>query len=232
MNKFYLFFKVSKRLVIILMIFSAFYVGLNIGMHLTVNTPMANDDNSYYSSITMMLSIFLMSTATFVPKIIGGIKTVNTKQSYFPVHLLPISLKSKFMIVLSLISICYVVSFLVTFPIEMIGSWVAQTYSPDKKIIVGGVIEYMIQNRVFPLIIADACVGLLCGTLFRKQLRAFLIPLPVRSFIYSFYFSYGHPISLTATEAGICIIFAIICVILSYQCFKRWQPANNGFFMI
>lgn len=230
MNKFYLFFKVSKRLVIILMIFSAFYVGLNIGMHLTINTQMANDDNSYYSSITTMLSIFLMSTATFVPKIIGGIKAVNTKQSYFPVHLLPISLKSKFMIVLSLISICYVASILVIFPIEMIGSWVAQTYYPDKKIIVGGVIEYMIQNRVFPLIIADACVGLLCGTLFRKQLRAFLIPLPVCLFIKSFYFSYDHPISLTAT--GICIIFAIICVILSYQCFKRWQPANNGFFMI
>lgn len=231
MNKINLFFKISKRLTIIIMILSAFYVGLNIGIHLTVNTPMANDDNSYYSSITMMLSIFLMSTATFVPKIIGGIKTVNTKQSYFPVHLLPISLKSKFMIVLSLISICYVVSFLVIFPIEMIGSWVAQTYYPDKKIIVGGVIEYMIQNRVFPLIIADACVGLLCGTLVRKQL-AFLIPLFVCSFINSFYFSYDQPISLTATEAGICIIFAIICILLSYQYFKRWQPANNGFFMI
>lgn len=231
MNKINLFFKISKRLTIITMILSAFYVGLNIGMHLTVNTPMANDDNSYYSGITMMLSIFLMSTATFAPKIIGGIKAVNTKQSYFPVHLLPISLKSKFLIVLSLISICYVASILVIFPIEMIGSWVAQTYYPDKKIIVGGVIEYMIQNRVFPLIIADACVGLLCGTLVRKQL-AFLIPLFVCSFINSFYFSYDHPISLTATEAGICIIFAIICVILSYQCFKRCQPANNGFFMI
>lgn len=231
MNKFYLFFKISKRLTIITMILSAFYVGLNITFHLTIGSPKANAEDFYYSSIIMMLSIFLMSTATFAPKIIGGIKAVNTKQSYFSVHLLPISLKSKFMIVLSLISICYVVSFLVIFPIEMIGSWVARTYYPDKKIIVGGVIEYMIQNRVFPLIIADACVGLLCGTLFRKQL-AFLIPLSVCSFINSFYFSYDHPISLTATEAGICIIFAIICVILSYQCFKRWQPANNGFFMI
>lgn len=232
MNKFYLFFKISKRLTIITMILSAFYVGLNITFHLTIGSPKANAEDFYYSSIITMLSIFLMSTATFAPKIIGGIKAVNTKQSYFPVHLLPISLKSKFMIVLSLISICYVVSFLVIFPIEMIGSWVAQTYYPDKKIIVGGVIEYMIQNRVFPLIIADACVGLLCGTLFRKQLRAFLIPLPVCLFINSFYFSYDQPISLTATKAGICIIFAIICVILSYQCFKRWQPANNGFFMI
>jgi len=231
MNKINLFFKISKRLTIIIMIFSAFYVGLNIVFHLTIGSPKANSEDFYYSSITTMLSIFLMSTATFAPKIIGGIKAVNTKQSYFPVHLLPISLKSKFMIVLSLISICYVASILVIFPIEMIGSWVAQTYYPDKKIIVGGVIEYMIQNRVFPLIIADACVGLLCGTLVRKQL-AFLIPLFVCSFINSFYFSYDHPISLTATEAGICIIFAIICVILSYQCFKRWQPANNGFFMI
>lgn len=229
MNKINLFFKISKRLTTITMILSAFYVVLNIG--LTIGSPKANAEDFYYSSTTTMLSIFLMSTATFAPKIIGGIKAVNTKQSYFPVHLLPISLKSKFMIVLSLISICYVASFLVIFPIEMIGSWVARTYYPDKKIIVGGVIEYMIQNRVFPLIIADACVGLLCGTLFRKQL-AFLIPLSVCSFINSFYFSYDHPISLTATEAGICIIFAIICVILSYQCFKRWQPANNGFFMI
>lgn len=229
MNKINLFFKISKRLTTIIMALSAFYVGLNIG--LTIGSPKANAEDFYYSSTTTMLSIFLMSTATFAPKIIGGIKAVNTKQSYFSVHLLPISLKSKFLIVLSLISICYVVSFLVIFPIEMIGSWVARTYYPDKKIIVGGVIEYMIQNRVFPLIIADACVGLLCGTLFRKQL-AFLIPLSVCSFINSFYFSYDHPISLTATEAGICIIFAIICVILSYQCFKRWQPANNGFFMI
>lgn len=174
MNKINLFFKISKRLTTIIMALSAFYVGLNIG--LTIGSPKANAEDFYYSSTTTMLSIFLMSTATFAPKIIGGIKAVNTKQSYFSVHLLPISLKSKFLIVLSLISICYVVSFLVIFPIEMIGSWVARTYYPDKKIIVGGVIEYMIQNRVFPLIIADACVGLLCGTLFRKQL-AFLIPL-------------------------------------------------------
>lgn len=229
MNKINLFFKISKRLTTITMILSAFYVVLNIG--LTIGSPKANAEDFYYSSTTTMLSIFLMSTATFAPKIIGGIKAVNTKQSYFSVHLLPISLKSKFMIVLSLISICYVASFLVTFPIEMIGSWVAQTYYPDKKIIVGGVIEYMIQNRVFPLIIADACVGLLCGTLVRKQLAAFIL-IFVCSFINSFYFSYDQPISLTATEAGTCIIFAIICVILSYQCFKRWQPANNGFFMI
>ena len=231
MNKINLFFKISKRLTILIMTLSAFYVGLNIVLHLTIGSPKANAEDFYYSSIITMLSIFLMSTATFAPKIIGGIKAVNTKQSYFPVHLLPISLKSKFMIVLSLISICYVASFLVTFPIEMIGSWVAQTYYPDKKIIVGGVIEYMIQNRVFPLIIADACVGLLCGTLVRKQLAAFIL-IFVCSFINSFYFSYDQQISLTATEAGICIIFAIICILLSYQCFKRWQPANNGFFMI
>ena len=226
MNKFYLFFIVSAQFIVQYSIISGIAIVFLFAYKIYFGIPT-------YNNIVIPMIIYgpmmMMIFAESAPRIMDDTKLRNQQQDSLPMQLLPISLKSKFLIILATVSLCCIIIILETLPIEMIASWVVQTYYPDKHINVGGTIESMIQNQVLPLCLAETGLGLLWGTLFRNQAFG-LIPLSGCLFLNGFCFATKHTIS--ATESGICVIFAIICVILSYQCFKRWQPANNGTFMI
>lgn len=233
MNKFHLFFKMSAPLIIMYLMF----IGLGTGLILAIQIYFGNQNGiSFMNQMTYMFCpVIMMTIAEAAPRLMDDTKPMNQLQQHsFPIQLLPISLKSRFLIILAVISVCCIASILITLPIEMIASWAEQTYFHDNHIHVGGIIESMIQTRVLPLFLVGTGIGLLWGTLFRSPYFA-IIPI-VGFLIFSFIkftdFEVKQTLSLTATKSGICIIIAIICVLLSYQCFKRWQPANNGLLMI
>lgn len=233
MNKFHLFFKMSAPLIIMYLMF----IGLGTGLILAIQIYFGNQNGiSFMNQMTYMFCpVIMMAIAEAAPRLMDDTKPMNQLQQHsFPIQLLPISLKSRFLIILAVISVCCIASILITLPIEMIASWAEQTYFHDNHIHVGGIIESMIQTRVLPLFLAEAGIGLLWGTLFRSPYFA-IIPIAgliIINFIKLIYSDIKQTFSVSATESGICIIIAIICVLLSYQCFKRWQPANNGLLMI
>lgn len=233
MNKFHLFFKMSAPLIIMYLMF----IGLGTGLILAIQIYFGNQNGiSFMNQMTYMFCpVIMMAIAEAAPRLMDDTKPMNQLQQHsFPIQLLPISLKSRFLIILAVISVCCIASILITLPIEMIASWVEQTYFHDNHIHVGGIIESMIQTRVLPLFLAEAGIGLLWGTLFRSPYFA-IIPIAgliIINFIKLIYSDIKQTFSVSATESEICIIIAIICVLLSYQCFKRWQPANNGLLMI
>lgn len=233
MNKFYLFFIVSAQFIIMYLML----IGLGIGLILAIQIYFGNQNGiSFMNQMTYIFCPMIMMTiAEAAPRIMDDTKPMNQLQQHsFPIQLLPISLKSRFLIILAVISVCCIASILITLPIEMIASWIEQTYFHDNHIHVGGIIESMIQTRVLPLLLAGVGIGLLWGTLFRSPNFA-IIPIAgfiIINYIKLIHFDIKQTFSVSATESGICIIIAITCVLLSYQCFKRWQPANNGTFMI
>ena len=220
-----------------LIIMYLMFIGLGTGLILAIQIYFGNQNGiSFMNQMTYMFCpVIMMTIAEAAPRLMDDTKPMNQLQQHsFPIQLLPISLKSRFLIILAVISVCCIASILITLPIEMIAGWAEQTYFHDNHIHVGGIIELMNQARVLPLFFVGTGIGLLWGTLFRSPYFA-IIPI-VGFLIFSFIkftdFEVKQTLSLTVTESGICIIIAIICVLLSYQCFKRWQPANNGLLMI
>lgn len=233
MNKFYLFFMVSAQFIVQFSILFGIAIG---SLHaFAIYFGNQTDISSMNQLIYIFYPMITMIIAEAAPRIMDDTKPTNQLQQHsFPIQLLPISLKNRFLIILAVISVCCIASILITLPIEMIAGWAEQTYFHDNHIHVGGIIESMIQTRVLPLFLAEAGIGLLWGTLFRSPYFA-IIPI-VGFLIFSFIkftdFEVKQTFSVSATESEICIIIAITCVLLSYQCFKRWQPANNGLLMI
>lgn len=229
MNKYKLFFRLSKEWLKVVVIFGVIFISGIYLMFVFVDNPNFFI-TSAYSSMAMMICGTLTGISVFAPKMMCNPQVKSPRGNYM-LSLLPMSLFQKYVIILlTVLFMCFTL-ILISLPVEMIGSVLAAIYTPDRQIEIGGVVRFFAHNGIFPLILAEMSAGVFCGVLFRKTLGFFVAIITI-SFLNSFCFAYGKPMCVSMTESIICLFVTIVFLILNYQLFKRWQIANNGLLMI
>ncbi len=68
------------------------------------------------------------------------------------------------MVMLALTATAAVLLF--SLPMELIGYMGSQSESPEKQIMVGGLISHLVREGILPALLAEISFALLCGTLF------------------------------------------------------------------
>lgn len=229
MNKYRLFFELSKEWLKVVVIFGVIYIGGLYAMIVLVDNPNFII-TSAYSSMAIMICTTFTGISVMAPKMMCN-PQVKSPRGNFMLSLLPMSLFQKYVIILlTVLFLCF--SFiLISLLIEMIGSMLTAIYTPDRQIEIGGFVRFLAHNGIFPLVLAEMSAGVFCGVLFRKTLGFFVAIITI-SFLNSFCFAYGKPMCVSMTESIICLFVTIVFLILNYQLFKRWQIANNGLLMI
>lgn len=230
MNKYRLFFELSKEWLKVVVIFGVIYIGGLYAMIVLVDNPNFCI-TSAYSSMAIMICTAFTGISVIAPKMMCN-PQVNPPRGNFMLSLLPMSLFQKYVIILlTVLFLCF--SFiLISLLIEMIGSMLTAIYTPDRQIEIGGVVRFLAHNGIFPLVLAEMSFGVFCGVLFRKYIGPMFVAIMPISFLNSFCFAYGKPMCVSMTESIICLFVTIVFLILNYQLFKRWQIANNGLLMI
>lgn len=229
MNKYKLFFRLSKEWLKVVVIFGVIFISGIYLMFVFVDNPNFFI-TSAYSSMAMMICGTLTGISVFAPKMMCNPQVTSPRGNYM-LSLLPMSLFQKYVIILlTVLFMCFSL-ILISLPVEMIGSVLTAIYTPDRQIEIGGVMRYFALNGILPLVLAEMSAGVFCGVLFRKIIGFFVAIMPI-SFLNSFCFAYGKPMCVSMTESIICLLATIVFLILNYQLFKRWQIANNGLLMI
>ena len=229
MNKYKLFFRLSKEWLKIVVIFGVIFISGIYLMFVFVDNPNIFI-TSAYSSMAMMICGTLTGISVFAPKMMCNPQVKSPRGNYM-LSLLPMSLFQKYVIILlTVLFLCFSL-ILISLPVEMIGSVLTAIYFPDRHIEIGGVVRFLAHNGIFPLVLAEMSAGVFCGVLFRKNIGFFVAIIAI-PFLNSFYFAYGKPMCVSMTESIICLFVTIVFLILNYQLFKRWQIANNGLLMI
>lgn len=230
MNKYRLFFELSKEWLKVVVIFGVIYIGGLYAMIVLVDNPNFCI-TSAYSSMAIMICTAFTGISVMAPKMMCN-PQVKSPRGNFMLSLLPMSLFQKYVIILlTVLFLCF--SFiLISLLIEMIGSMLTAIYTPDRQIEIGGVVRFLAHNGIFPLVLAEMSFGVFCGVLFRKYIGPIFVAIMPISFLNSFCFAYGKPMFVPMTESIICLFVTIVFLILNYQLFKRWQIANNGLLMI
>ena len=229
MNKYRLFFELSKEWLKVVVIFGVIFISGIYLMFVFVDNPNFFI-TSAYSSMAMMICAALTGVGVMAPKMMCN-PQVKSPRGNFMLSLLPMSLFQKYVIILlTVLFMCFSL-ILISLPVEMIGSVLTAIYTPDRQIEIGGVMRYFALNGILPLVLAEMSAGVFCGVLFRKTIGFFVAIMPI-SFLNSFCFAYGKPMFVPMTESIICLFVTIVFLILNYQLFKRWQIANNGLLMI
>ena len=229
MNKYRLFFELSKEWLKVVVIFGVIFISGIYLMFVFVDNPNIFI-TSAYSSMAMMICAALTGASVMAPKMMCNPQVKSPRGNYM-LSLLPISLFQKYVIILLTVLFRCISTILMSLPIEMIGSMLTAIYTPDRQIEIGGVVRFFAHNGLFPLVLAEMSAGVFCGVLFRKIIGLFVAIMPI-SFLNSFCFAYGKPMCVPMTESIICLFVTIVFLILNYQLFKRWQIANNGLLMI
>ena len=229
MNKYRLFFELSKEWLKVVVIFGVIFISGIYLMFVFVDNPNFFI-TSAYSSMAMMICGTLTGISVFAPKMMCNPQVKSPRGNYM-LSLLPMSLFQKYVIILlTVLFLCFSL-ILISLPVEIIGSVLTAIYTPDRQIEIGGVMRFFAHNGIFPLLLAEMSVGVFCGVLFRKNIGFFVAIIAI-PFLNSFYFAYGKPMCVSMTESIICLFVTIVFLILNYQLFKRWQIANNGLLMI
>lgn len=229
MNKYRLFFELSKEWLKVVVIFGVIYIGGLYAMFVLVDNPNFFI-TSAYSSMAMMICAALTGVGVMAPKMMCNPQVTSPRGNYM-LSLLPMSLFQKYVIILlTVLFMCFSL-ILISLLVEMIGSVLTAIYTPDRQIEIGGVMRYFALNGILPLVLAEMSFGVFCGVLFRKNLGFFVAIITI-SFLNSFCFAYGKPMCVSMTESIICLFATIGFLLLGYQIFKRWQVANNGLLMI
>ena len=225
MNKYKLFFELSKEWLKVVVIFGVIYIGGLYAMFVLVDNPNFFI-TSAYSSMAMMICGAFTGISVIAPKMMCNPQVKSPRGNYM------VSLFQKYVIILlTVLFLCF--SFiLISLLIEMIGSMLTAIYTPDRQIEIGGVVRFLAHNGIFPLVLAEMSFGVFCGVLFRKLFGPIFVAIMPISFLNSFCFAYGKPMFVPMTESIICLFVTIVFLILNYQLFKRWQIANNGLLMI
>ena len=209
MNKYKLFFRLAKDWLKVVWILGVIYIGGLYAMFVLVDNPNFFI-TSAYSSMAMMICGAFTGISVIAPKMMCNPQVKSPRGNYM-LSLLPISLFQKYVIILLTVT---------------------AIYTPDRQIEIGGVVRFLAQNGIFPLILAEMSAGVFCGVLFRKLFGPMFVAIMPISFLNSFCFAYGKPMFVPMTESIICLFVTIVFLILNYQLFKRWQIANNGLLMI
>lgn len=234
MNKYNLFFRLIKLYSFIGLVFGTIFIGGLYAMYIIFNDPNFAVMNVYLMGFTILACLSVL-----IPKAIYNVPKSSTAD-YFMMMLLPVSMLNKYMIIVISALVMFLSAMLVSLPLEMIGNLLTTSYSPDRQIVIGGMIKYFGQSGIINVLLAELSLGLFSGLLFRNNFGAF-IPLffvsGVIGYVFGSYIAvlHGgtfHVLSVPMSVSVICLFLTIAFLILGYQVFKRWQLANNGVFMI
>ena len=215
-------------------VFGTRFIGGLYAMYIIFNDPNFAVMNVYLMGFTILACLSIL-----IPKAIYNVPKSSTVD-YFMMMLLPISMLNKYMIIVMSALFMFLSAMLVSLPLEMIGSLLTTSYSPDRQIAVGGMIKYFGHSGIINVLLAELSLGLFSGLLFRNNYGAampLLIFSSVIGYVYGSYMAvlHGetfHILSVPMSVSIICLLLTIAFLILGYQVFKRWQLANNGAFMI
>ena len=215
-------------------VFGTIFIGGLYAMYIIFNDPNFAVMNVYLMGFTILACLSIL-----IPKAIYNVPKSSTVD-YFMMMLLPISMLNKYMIIVMSALFMFLSAMLVSLPLEMIGSLLTTSYSPDRQIAVGGMIKYFGHSGIINVLLAELSLGLFSGLLFRNNYGAampLLIFSSVIGYVYGSYMAvlHGgtfHILSVPMSVSIICLLLTIAFLILGYQVFKRWQLANNGAFMI
>ena len=233
MNKYRLLFEIEKAFIFVGILLGIIFTGVLYTICISSSTPLFSVMNVYVH-MTLISIALLMLIGALTPA------TIYKLLENYLMPLLPISPLCKYLfMVLSAITMCFL-TFLMSLPMELIGSMLTANYSPDRQIVVGGMIRYFAQNGIFTLSLTEVSVGLFIGMLFRKFHGALILLLPVAGYIVGSYVPVAMGvvgqqmihIAVPMTVCIICIFATIVFLILGYQLFKRWQIANDGILSI
>ncbi len=234
MNKYNLFFRLIKLYSFIGLVFGTIFIGGLYTMYIIFNDPNFAVMNVYLMGFTILTCLSVL-----IPKAIYNVPKSSTAD-YFMMMLLPVSMLNKYMIIVISALVMFLSAMLVSLPLEMIGNLLTTSYSPDRQIVIGGMIKYFGQSGIINVLLAELSLGLFSGLLFRNNFGAF-IPLffvsGVIGYVFGSYIAvlHGgtfHVLSVPMSVSVICLFLTIAFLILGYQVFKRWQLANNGVLMI
>lgn len=215
-------------------VFGTIFIGGLYAMYIIFNDPNFAVMNVYLMGFTILACLSIL-----IPKAIYNVPKSSTVD-YFMMMLLPISMLNKYMIIVMSALFMFLSAMLVSLPLEMIGSLLTTSYSPDRQIAVGGMIKYFGHSGIINVLLAELSLGLFSGLLFRNNYGAampLLIFSSVIGYVYGSYMAvlHGgtfHILSVPMSVSIICLFLTIAFLILGYQVFKRWQLANNGLLMI
>lgn len=145
-------------------------------------------------------------------------------------HLLPATTLSKYLTAIGAAFTFIVCNLLLCYLIDGIGEGAAQAFSLRNHINIGGYINYLFERTGwFSCMILTIGVNVLLATLIRNKnaMQGAVITISMISSFYAIVPQVHYPIQ--------CITFwtlGIILLIASYHIYKRWEPANNKYFMI
>ena len=232
MNKYRLLFEIEKVFIFAGILLGIIFTGVLYTICISSSHPLFSVTNVYGHMALLSISFFLL---------IGVITpaTIYKLLENYLMPLLPISPLCKYIfMVLSAIIVCFL-TFLMSLPMELIGSMLTANSSPDRQIVVGGMIRHFAQNGIFALSVTEVSVGLFTGMLFRNAKVTFMLVVCVSAGITGYYMPYVlgvfgqmRQITIPMTVCIICIFATIVFLILGYQLFKRWQIANDGILSI
>jgi len=205
------------------------------------------NDNTYfplmtiYSFMSIICTGYIMICGMTVPKSVYNMTEGLSPEKYM-ISLLPISPLKKYMSLVIATLTLYLSALLMSLPLEIIGSMLTATYSPDTPIEIGGMLNHFAHDGIFTLLLAGASASLFCSVLFRRISHAstaiMAVSIPAGGYLgctlgHNMAYTQGKgqydlPESLLMTENAICIFATIAFIISGYYIFKRWQVANNG----
>lgn len=238
MKKYRLFFEIIKQYSIVGAVFGAIFIGGLYAMCIIFDDPLFSISNVNTNTALMGIAI-LGGLGVLIPKTMYNTRALSIHDKYM-MELLPISILNKYMIIVISALAMFFSAILMSFPLEIIGSMLTTNYSPDRQIVVGGMIRDFIQSGIIASLLAEISFGLFCGILFRNTLLTIgLTVVPVGyavGFIigeYTFGVRHGALFHIMPMQTSIISIFlTIVFLALGYQIFKRWQLANDGVLMI
>ena len=150
------------------------------------------------------------------------------------ISLLPASTLRKYATALVMIIFAIASCLLFSMAVDLIGSYLTAGSSQAASFALGGYIRYVSEKTIgFSLFAAFAALEISVATLIRRKNIHLCINLFLSTMLYGGSFMLQlHKIGFSPTICGLYWGLAISFIILSYQTYERWQPANNGFFTI
>ena len=176
------------------------------------------------SAVVCMLFFYLIVSYNSV-RTVMELRLFNNYQ-------LPASLLHKYLIALGTIVGLAVACLLFSMAVEYVGSLLTADFPVDKQIKVGGYISYIYRETChFSFLIFLIGVNMILASLIRN--KAFCIGFSL-GFGYAFHltFIYMERVNITPVQCCLFAVIGIVLLIIAYQIYKRWQPANSGLLMI
>ena len=201
---------------------SQFFCLVNL-LNIAVTVPEFNRNDLTMESDMYLLCVI---TGVVISYVIAELHSVT-------ISLLPASTLRKYATALVMIIFAIASCLLFSMAVDLIGSYLTAGSSQAASFALGGYIRYVSEKTIgFSMFAAFAAFEIYVATLIRKKNIHLCINLFLSTMLYGGAFMLQHTIGFSPTICGLFWGLAIILIIASYQTYKRWQPANNGFLTI